>query len=100
MAHTRAYRNGKLEDEGFPVANVSEHLDDPDLIVWVDLCRPSAEELNELRGELGFHELAVEDALGPHQRPKLDRYPNHLFLACQAVTLGDDGVLDATEVDA
>ena len=64
MAHTRSYRDGKLEDEGFPVANVSEHLDDPGVIVWVDLCRPSAEQLNELRDELGFHELAVEDALG------------------------------------
>ena len=35
--------------------------------------------------ELGLHELAVEDALGPHQRPKLDRYATHLFLSCHAV---------------
>ena len=32
------------------------------------------DELHELAGELGLHELAVEDALGPHQRPKLDHY--------------------------
>ena len=63
MAHTRAYRDGQLVAEGFPVADVSEHLAEPGTIVWVDLCRPSAEQLNELRDELGFHELAVEDAL-------------------------------------
>ena len=37
--------------------------------------------VHELAGELSLHEFAVEDALGPHQRPKLDRYATHLFLS-------------------
>ena len=34
---TRVYRKGTLEAEGFPVADVSEYLVDPDTVVWVDL---------------------------------------------------------------
>ena len=49
--------------------------------MWVDFCGPSKDQLLELADELGLHELAVEDALGPHQRPKLDHYDTHLFLS-------------------
>jgi magnesium transporter len=98
---TRVYRKGLLEQECFPVANVSDHLEEPDTMVWVDFCNPSREQLHELAGELGLHELAVEDALGPHQRPKLDRYSSHLFLSCHAVRVNTGaGKLDETEVDA
>ncbi len=98
---TRVYRNGALEAEGFAVADVSDYLKEPDTVVWVDFCMPSKEELLELDGELGLHELAVEDALGPHQRPKLDHYATHLFLSCHAVRVNvEDGCLDETEIDA
>ena len=98
---TRVYRKGVLEAEGFPLADVSEYLADPDTVMWVDLSGPTREQLHELTAELGLHELAVEDALEPHQRPKLDRYATHLFLSCHAVRVDvDGGRLDETEVDA
>jgi len=101
VAHTRVYCKGVLEAEDFPVADVSEHLDRPDTVIWVDLCGPSKELLHELADELGLHELAVEDALGSHQRPKLDYYDSHLFLACHAVHIDSDAdILDETEIDA
>ncbi len=101
MAHTRAYCDGKLIKEGFPVADVSDFLEMPSAIVWVDYCQPTAADLEELQAELGFHELALEDALSEHQRPKLDHYPNHLFLSCHAVGLDDaTGLLQEVEVDA
>jgi magnesium transporter len=98
---TRTYRKGVLECEGFPVSDVSEMLDEDDTVVWIDFCSPTKEALPELAGELGLHELAVEDALGPHQRPKLDHYESHLFLSCHAVRVNDeqDG-LDVSEIDA
>jgi magnesium transporter len=100
-AMTRVYRKGVLEAEDFPVADVSEYLEDSDTVVWVDLFGPSKDQLDELAGELGLHELAVEDAIGPHQRPKLDRYATHLFLSCQAVSVDTErGSLNETEVDA
>jgi magnesium transporter len=100
-ALTRLYRKGVLEAEGFPVADVSEHLEETDTIVWVDLHGPSKDELHELAAELGLHELAVEDALGPHQRPKLDHYATHKFLSCHAVRVDAEAAeLEDTEIDA
>jgi magnesium transporter len=90
-----------LEAEGFPVAQVSDYLAEDDMVVWVDLCGPSVEELHELASELGLHELAVEDALSEHQRPKLDHYATHLFFSCHALHVDrDESRLDTTEIDA
>ncbi len=101
MTQTRVYRKGVLEAEGFPVVDVSDHLAHPDTVVWIDLCGPSKDELDLLAAELGLHDLAVEDALGPHQRPKLDHYASHLFLACHAVRVDvAAGTLATTEIDA
>jgi magnesium transporter len=98
---TRAYRDGVRADEDFPVAEVSERLETPDTIVWIDYVHPSRSDLTRLADALGLHELAVEDALEPHQRPKIDRYPTHLFLSCHAVRLDRASTrLDKTEVDA
>ena len=98
---TRAWRKGVLDGEDFPLAEVSDHLEDPDTLVWVDFCAPSKELLDELAAELGLHELAVEDALGEHQRPKLDKYETHSFLSCHAVRIdADKANLVETEIDA
>ena len=94
------YRNGVVESENFPVADVSEFLAEPDTVVWVDMCGPSKDEMHVLAEELGLHELAVEDALGEHQRPKLDHYETHLFLSSHAVRVDDSGQLQKTEIDA
>jgi magnesium transporter len=100
-AMTRVYRNGVLEAEGFAVAEVSDYLEQPDTVVWVDYCAPEKAQFVEVASELGLHELAVEDALGPHQRPKLDRYTDHVFLSAHFVTVDvDGGSLATTEVDA
>jgi magnesium transporter len=100
MIRTRVYYNGILEESDFPVAQVSEHLAREGVVVWVDFCGPSAEDLHELAEELGLHELAIEDSLEAHQRPKLDHYASHKFLVCHAVKLDDDGGLVVAEIDA
>jgi magnesium transporter len=98
---TRCYRAGVLDAEDFPVADVSEQLAAPDAVIWVDFVRPDAADLAPLTDELGLHELAIEDALEPHQRPKIDRYESHLFLSCHAVDVERlDGGLHKTEIDA
>jgi magnesium transporter len=98
---TRAYRAGVLIDQDFEVAAISDKLDDADTVVWVDYCAPTGAQLQELADELGLHELAVEDALGPHQRPKVDRYADHLFLSAFWLTMGPRSrSLDVVEVDA
>jgi magnesium transporter len=103
MGHvqTRMYRRGVVQAAGFPLADVSEYLAQPDTIVWVDLCAPDARQLDELADELGLHELAIEDVLEPHQRPKLDHYATHQFLTCHAVRVDPDAAeLEVREVNA
>jgi magnesium transporter len=98
---TRVWRNGELIGENFPLTDVSDHLRQAETVVWVDFCNPSKELLDELADELGLHDLAVEDALGPHQRPKLDRYATHSFLSSHAVRIERDNAdLAVTEIDA
>lgn len=98
---TRVYRDGVLEAESFPVADVSDYLGERGTVVWVDLSDPTAEELADLADELGLHHLAVEDVMGPQQRPKLDRYETHLFLTAYHLTLDLEAArLEALEVDA
>jgi magnesium transporter len=87
--HTRCYRKGVLEEEDFPLEHVSEHLEDPETVLWVD-CPQDEQLLTVLAGELDLHELAVEDALESHERPKLDHYTSHLFLSTHAVTVAPD----------
>ena len=88
-------------DEDFDLAQVSEHLEDPDTLVWVDLCAPQVDELHLVAEELGLHSLAVEDAVHPGQRAKLDRYDGHYFLSAYAVALqATTGELATHEIGA
>ncbi len=101
MPRTRLYRNGVLEAEGFPIAEISDHLTDPAATAWFDLCQPTEQDLAAVSEELGLHPLAVEDAVYEHQRPKLDRYDSHLFVTAYAVYLDvATGELSAHEIDA
>jgi magnesium transporter len=101
QARTRLYRNGDLELEGFPVAEISDHLDDPAVTIWLDLRDPDREDLDVLSEEFGLHPLAVEDAVNERQRPKLDRYRSHLFLTAYSAMLdGSTGELATSELAA
>ena len=48
--------------------------------VWVGLHEPGPDEFEDVAREFGLHPLAVEDAIHAHQRPKLERYGDTLFL--------------------
>ncbi len=87
MVQTRCYRNGVLDDEGFCLDTVSEHLGDECAVVWIDLFAPELIELQLVADELGLHTLAVEDATSGRQRPKFSRYNGHDFLTAYAVQL-------------
>jgi len=101
MALTRCYRDGRLVAEGFPIAQVSDHLAEKGSTVWFDLCQPTAADLAAISEELGLHPVAVEDAANVHQRPKLDHYPTHLFLTAYSTRLDTTtGVLDTDEIAA
>ncbi|WIX87142.1 magnesium transporter CorA family protein [Amycolatopsis sp. DG1A-15b] len=101
MARTRLYRDGDLEAEDFPVADISDHLADPTAVVWLDMAAPTEDDFATIGEELGLHRLAVEDALHAQQRPKVDRYDTHGFLNAYAVHLDTpSGELQTIEVSA
>jgi magnesium transporter len=101
QARNRLYRRGELELEGFPVDDISEYLKDDSAVIWLDLRDPDREDLAVLSAEFGLHPLAVEDAVQDHERPKLDRYRSHLFLAAYAVRLDtESGQLSTSELAA
>src|ERR1022692_1252432 len=87
QARTRLYRDGKLELEGFPVAEISDHLTDESVTIWLDLRDPDRDDLAVLSDEFGLHPLAIEDAVHERERPKLDRYRSHLFLTAYSARL-------------
>jgi magnesium transporter len=100
-ARTRLYRDGQLELEGFPVADISDHLSDESVTIWLDLYHPDHDDLAVLSDEFGLHPLAVEDALHHGQRAKLDRYRSHLFMTAYSARLDtDSGELATSELSA
>ena len=69
-----------------------ELLRELDGMAWIGLYRPDAKEIHSVETEFGLHHLAVEDALIGHQRAKLERYGDTLF-----VVLRPARYLDAEE---
>ncbi len=51
---------------------------------WIGLYEPTREEFDSVAGEFGLHELAIKDAVKPHQRPKVERYGDTFFVVLKA----------------
>ncbi|MDT5018317.1 MAG: magnesium transporter, partial [Mycobacterium sp.] len=67
--------------------------------VWVGLHEPDHHQMQAVADVFQLHELAVEDAVCAHQRPKLERYDNTLFLVLKTVNYVEhDTVANAREI--
>jgi magnesium transporter len=64
---------------------------------WVELRSPTGDELASLRDRLGLPPFAIDVALRPHHRPRLDRYDGHLLLVLKPVTYVDPD--EVVEID-
>jgi magnesium transporter len=74
--------------------DISDALDEArrdgrDCFVWIGLHEPTAEEFGLIEEELKLHPLAVEDAVHAHQRPKLERFGDTLFVVLKTVDYHD-----------
>ena len=74
------YDNGVRRPGDQPIAGARNAAADPDSFAWIGLFEPTAEEFTAVRDEFDLHELAVEDAMKAHQRPKLEIYDDTLFV--------------------
>jgi magnesium transporter len=67
--------------------------------VWLGVYEPTEEEFDSVRREFGLHELAVEDAVNAHQRPKVERYGDTLLMVLKTVRyVEDDDDLETGEI--
>src|SRR3954447_17308400 len=62
----------------------------PDRFVWIGLKQPSPEEFDSVAREFHLHELAVEDAIKAHQRPKIEVYEDTLFVVLKTACYIDE----------
>jgi len=81
-----AYAAGRRIGE-VSISDISEVLKLPDRFVWLGLAEPDEEMLAEIQQEFSLHDLAIEDAARAHQRPKLERYGDSLFVVLRTAHL-------------
>jgi magnesium transporter len=60
-------------------------------MAWIGLYRPDESEIYSVAAEFSLHPLAVEDALKGHQRAKLERYGETLFVVLRPAWYLDAG---------
>ena len=92
------YRDGNRVPVGCTKEDLTEIRDEAtgdNDFVWVGMHEPDEEELNRVAEVFSLHPLAVEDALKAHQRPKLERYEDNLFLVVKTLWYVDED--DAVE---
>ncbi len=85
------YRNGVRVSAPDTLADTFRELrEQPSGMAWIGLARPTERELLSLAAEFDLHPLAVEDAMEAHQRPKLERYGETLFVVLSAARYLDN----------
>src|ERR1700712_5397810 len=90
MVDSAIYSQGRRVASPRSLSETYRALDaTPDGVAWIGLYRPSAQELMSLADEFGLHQLAIEDAIVAHQRPKLERYDGVLFVVLKAANYLD-----------
>jgi magnesium transporter len=84
------YERGVRRPGQLDVSEAPQSFADRDSFVWLGLYEPTSEEFDAVRHHFDLHELAVEDALSAHQRPKLERYDESVFMVVKTARYVDD----------
>ncbi|MBH1984086.1 MAG: magnesium and cobalt transport protein CorA [Burkholderiales bacterium] len=92
VVNCEAYRDGR-KIAHFDIDKVGDFLGDPDCFVWIGLAGPDSIAMQALQSAFGLHELAVEDAQGAHERPKLEEYGDTLFMVMHTATLDGGAII-------
>ena len=90
MVDAGVYVDGMRVTSPTTVADTARALRETNgALAWIGLFRPTDAQFRPVAEEFGLHELAVEDAIVAHQRPKLERYGDALFVVLRAATYMD-----------
>ena len=83
------YEDGRRRDGALPVREAMEASRVPGAFTWIGLYEPTEDEFDSIRREFNLHELAVEDAIHAHQRPKLEIYGEMAFIVLKTARYVD-----------
>ena len=89
IANCAVYERGRRRDGKLPLEEAGRAAREDGAFVWLGLVEPSAAELEALAREFDLHELAVEDAVKAHQRPKVEAYDETLFVVVKTARYVD-----------
>jgi magnesium transporter len=78
VVNCAAYTSGQRHD--VEIKEIGDELQRDDRFVWIGLHEPDEDLLRQVQQAFGLHDLAIEDAHAAHQRPKLERYGDSLFV--------------------
>jgi magnesium transporter len=93
------YVGGRRREEVHDIESALAAAKRRDGFVWIGLKEPTAAEFEHLAAKFDLPELAVEDAIRAHQRPKLERYPGVTFAVIKPVWYVDtDEVVEVGEL--
>jgi magnesium transporter len=90
------YENGVRRPGEVDLEQAYERCRSPECFAWIGLHQPTEEEFDSVRREFDLHELAVEDVIKAHQRPKLEVYDDTLFVVLKTAGYVDE--LDEVEL--
>lgn len=90
------YVGGKRSSMKVSFADALDVARDKGGFVWLGLHQPSAEDFTGIAELYRLHPLAVEDAINAHQRPKLERYDDMLFMVLKTAGYVEHDELTAT----
>ena len=80
------YRQGQQKiEEGLTVDQLPELLEDPSVVIWVDMESPTEEDERVLLDVFHFHPLTVEDCHENRHYPKIEEFPGYLYFIVHGV---------------
>ncbi|HET7302990.1 MAG TPA: magnesium/cobalt transporter CorA [Segeticoccus sp.] len=79
------YSDGQRQPTGDLPTEMQRLREQRSGFLWIGLKDPTDEEFARVNEELHLHPLAVEDAVKGHQRPKVDFYPNGMFVVLKTL---------------
>jgi magnesium transporter len=89
IVNQAVYEHGRRLAEPVALEDTYEQVRREGVFAWIGLLEPTEEEFESVRREFQLHELAVEDAINAHQRPKLEFYGDSLFIVLKTVSWVD-----------
>jgi magnesium transporter len=83
------YEEGKRRDERLPLEEAYAACRGDGTFAWIGLYEPTEDEFDSVKREFELHELAVEDAIKAHQRPKVEVYDDTVFIVLKTARYVD-----------